>query len=124
MSGFPLCTRKTILVVLFVFVGLVSAEEKMKDEAHSLKLLKETVPLKKLLEKAAHDEEISASNDVDGNEKKSDQLRQYGWGWGSPSYSSGGYDTSLYTLIAVAAFAALFGALFFELATGGSKQEL
>lgn len=42
-----------------------------------------------------------------------------GWGWAS-SYSSGGYD--IYTVIAVAAFAALLGALFFQLATGGSKH--
>jgi hypothetical protein len=59
---------------------------------------------------------------VDGSKAEADTLRQYGHSHYS-SYGGGGsgsYD--IYTLLAVSAFAALFGALFFELATGSSKH--
>lgn len=47
-----------------------------------------------------------------------------GWGWGWPSHGGGGggsYD--VYTIIAVAAFAALFGALMYELMGGSCKYD-
>ncbi|CAL8077699.1 unnamed protein product [Orchesella dallaii] len=50
--------------------------------------------------------------------------RQGGWGWGWPgsSYGGGGGSYDVYTIIAVAAFAALFGALIYELAMGSSMR--
>lgn len=99
------------IVVLTACIGIYPVEA--ATETISLNLLKEKLPKVKIEKESVP---ISKSASLVNHQVRP---KQYGWGW-SASSSSGSYD--IYTLIAVAAFAALFGALFFELATGGSKN--
>lgn len=140
MSSLFTSRGSSFLLLVFVIITLsYSLSFATSDESHAWKLLRKKSAANFVSKGSAKKFQVSKTSAEEDNNNKSvlaaptrsttstskdgtDTVRQYGH-YSSSSYggSGGGYD--FYTLIAVSAFAALFGALIFELVTNGCKQK-
>jgi len=114
------------LIILTAFVSVSSATNTV-DTSKTWKLLQKRAAQSQKSQEPqlvglAVDSKNTESNKTGGAKSTDTSPRQYGH-YHSSGYGGGSGSYDIYTLLAVSAFAALFGALFFQLATGSSKHK-